>query len=98
MLLPGPVKDRGGIKFVQDFAGPTQHGLVQLTDIHTGRHTERIEDNIYRGTVLHEGHIFLGHDHRDNTLVTVATSHLITHGNLALIGNVDFHQLDDTGL
>ena len=70
--------------------------LQHLTDVHTGRHAERIQHDLDRCAVLQERHIFFRQDARDDTLVPVTSSHLVAFGNLALLRDVDAHQLIDT--
>ena len=49
-----------------------------------------------RGTaVWQEGHILNQKHAGDNTLVSVTSRHLIAHGNLTLLGNVDANRLID---
>ena len=43
------------------------------------------------------GHVFFGHDARDDALVAVAAGHLVADRELALHGDVALHQLDDAG-
>ena len=60
-------------------------------DVHTGRNTERIKNNIQWGAVGQEGHILTRKDARNNALVTVASRHLVTHAYLALLGDIAAH-------
>ena len=48
-----------------------------------------------RRAVGQEGHVLLGQDAGDNALVAVAAGHLVAHGDLSLLGDVDAHQLVD---
>ena len=68
--------------------------LEDLTDVHSARHAERIEHDVDRATVGEERHVLLGHDARDDTLVAVASGHLVAHRDLALLGEIDLHELD----
>ena len=76
-------------------ACPTQHGLIDLTDVHTRRYTKGIQYDIHGRAVLQERHILLTDNLGDNTLVTVTSGHLITHLQLALLGDDDFGHLHD---
>ena len=89
------VKDRCLKAFVELLTGPSEHGLVYLTQIHTGRHTQRVENDVDRRTVCQERHIFGTHNLRNNTLVTVTTGHLITDTQFALHGDIYLGHLDD---
>src|SRR5690606_19111009 len=42
------------------------------------------------------GHVFLGHDLRDDTLVSVASGELVAFGDLALGGDIYAHQVVDS--
>ena len=67
--------------------------LQDLSDIHTGRYTQRIQHDIQRTTVRQEWHIFYRQNTGNNTLVTVTTGHLITDRDLSLLCNVDTNSL-----
>src|SRR5690606_24019554 len=77
---------------------PTEVSLENLADVHTARNTEGVEDNVNRRAVFEEGHIFCGHDPRDDTLVAVAAGHLVADLELALDRDVDLHLLVDARL
>ena len=63
--------------------------LQHLSDIHTGRHAQRVKHDIKRASVGQERHILNRKHAGNNTLVTVTSGHLIAHRNLTLLGNVD---------
>ena len=67
--------------------------LQNLTDVHTGRHAQRVQHNVHRSAIRQERHILLPHDTGNDTLVTMTAGHLITHGNLTLLGDVDTDHL-----
>ena len=69
-----------------------------LTDVHTRRHAQRIQDDVHRRSVRQERHVFFRHDLGDDTFVAVASGHLVTDRKLALRGDVNFHLLDDAGV
>ena len=89
------IKDRRGELHTEFAACCTENGLEHLTDVHTRRHTQRVEYDINGRTILEEGHILLADNLGNNTLVTVTTSHLITDTNLTLLGYVNLGHLDD---
>ena len=64
-----------------------------LADVHTSWHPQGIEDDLHRRTISQKGHILSGHHFGDDALITVATSHLVTFGDFALLGHTDLHQL-----
>ncbi len=49
------------------------------------------------GAIRQEGHVGLRHDAGHDALVAVAAGHLVAHGDLALLGNVDPNHLVDAG-
>ncbi len=71
--------------------------LQNLTDIHAARHAERIEHDIDRLTVFQIGHVFHRHDAADDTLVAVASGHLVAGLKLALHGHENLDHLHDAG-
>ena len=73
----------------QTFGCQAQMHFENLTDVHPRRYAERVQDDIDRNTVLVIGHVFLRHDHRDNTLVTVTASHLVARLHATLDGKID---------
>src|ERR1700677_4164454 len=77
--------------------GPAEVRFEDLTDVHTRRHAERVENDLDRSSVGKVRHIFLRKDPGDDTLVTVASGHLVTDRELALHGDVDLDHLDDAG-
>src|SRR5216684_8165544 len=81
---------------VAEFLGsPAEVRLQNLTDVHTRRNAERIENDLDRSAVRHVRHVFLRHDAGDDTLVAMAAGHLVADGELALHGDVGLDQLDD---
>ena len=67
--------------------------LQDLTDVHTRRHTQRIQYDIQRTAIWQERHIFNRKDTGNHTLVTMTTGHLITHRDLSLLCNVNSYGL-----
>src|SRR5690554_8237326 len=71
-----PVED-GCRKFhSQFFTCPSQHSLEDLSEVHTGRYTQRVQNDIYGCTVGKERHILLTYDSGNNTFVPVTSCHL----------------------
>ena len=75
--------------------GPPEVRLENLSDVHSARHAERVEHDVHRTAVGEERHVLLGHDAGNDTLVAVASGHLVADRDLALLGQIDLHQLDD---
>ena len=71
--------------------------LQHLSDIHTGRHTQGVQHNIQGTSVGKEGHILHRKHSGNHTLVSMTACHLIAHGNLSLLGNVNAHGLVHAG-
>ena len=91
----GPVEDRRGELQPQLTAGPAEHGLVNLPEVHTRRHAQRVEYDVDDRTVFQERHVLVAHDLRHDTLVAVAAGHLVAHAQLALFGDINLRELDD---
>ncbi len=72
-------------------------GLEHLADVHAARHAERVEDDVDRRAVGQERHVLDRQDLGDDALVAVAAGELVAHADLALLGDVDPHELVDAG-
>src|SRR5690606_25479931 len=70
-----------------------QVGFENLPDVHTRRYAQRVEDNIDRRATGIVRHVFNRHNHRDHTLVTVATSHLVARLDATLDRQVNLDDL-----
>ena len=68
--------------------GKSEVDLKNLTDIHSGRNTQRVKNDIKRSAVLKEGHILLRKNTGNNTLVSVTACHLVADRKLTLLSNV----------
>ena len=67
--------------------------LEHLADVHAARDTERVEHDVDRRAVGEVGHVLDREDLRDDALVAVAAGELVALADLALLGDVDPHQL-----
>ena len=74
--------------------GPTEVRFENLADIHSGRHTERIQNDFHRGSVGQIRHVFFRKNTSDDAFVAVAAGHFISDRQLALHGDVHFDKLD----
>ncbi len=74
---------------------PIREQLQKLAEVHTGRHAERVQDDVNRPTVRQERHVFNRNDRRNDTLVSVPAGHFIADRKLALLCNIDFRKLHD---
>src|SRR4051812_47087430 len=77
--------------------GPAEVGLQDLTDVHSARDAQGVQDQVDCAAVLEVRHVLLGEHAGDDALVAVAAGHLVADGELALDGDVDLHHLDDAG-
>ena len=73
----------------QRLTGHAQVHFQHLTDVHTGRHAQRIQHDLQGRTVGQEGHILFAQDAGHNALVAVTAGHLVAHADLTLLSNVD---------
>ena len=81
-----------------EFLGsPAKVGFENLSDVHTRRNAEWVENDFHRGAVGQVGHVFFGNDASDDALVAVAAGHLVADRELALHGDVALYELDDAG-
>src|SRR5258708_1098164 len=76
-------------------AGPAEVGFENLSDVHTRRNAQRIQNNFDWSAIGHVRHVFVRNDARDDALVAVASGHFVADGELALHGDIDLDQLDD---
>ena len=63
--------------------------LQHLSDVHTGRHTQRVQHDVQRTSVRQERHILYRKYTGNDTLVSVTTSHLIADRDFSLLCDVD---------
>lgn len=79
--------------FAQALGREARVGFENLTDVHTRRNAQRVQHDVDRSTVGVMRHVFDRHDHRDHTLVTVTTSHLVTRLDATADGQVNLDDL-----
>ncbi len=77
--------------------GKTQMDLQNLSDVHTGRYAQRVQNDIERTSVRQERHILDWKHAGYDTFVSVTSGHLVTDRNLSLLRNVDTNRLVHTG-
>src|SRR5512133_3676501 len=95
LLYSRTVKDRGGKPYTEFLTCPCQNSLIDLTQVHPGRYTQRIENYINRSAIFKERHILGTHNFSYNTLVTMPSCHLIPDFHLTFFSDIDFCQTDD---
>ena len=81
----------------QGLSGKGQVDFQYLSDIHTGRHAQGIQNDVQRTSVRQIRHIFHRKHTGNNTLVAVSSCHLITDGNLSLLCYINAYGLVYTG-
>ena len=64
-----------------------------LSNVHTGRYTQRVQHDIQWTSVRKEWHILNRKYTGNDTLVTMTTSHLITNGDFSLLCDIDTYRL-----
>ena len=79
------------------FRSPAEVRFENLSDVHTRRNAERVQNDFHRRAVGHVRHVFFRNDARDDALVSVAACHLVADGKLALHRDVGLNQLDHAG-
>src|SRR5699024_2879099 len=62
----------------QTFSREAQVSFENLTNVHTRRYAQRVENHINRGAIGIVRHVLNRHDHGDHTFGNVTTSHLVT--------------------
>ncbi len=76
---------------------PAQMRLQHLTDVHTRRHAQRIQNDVDRSAILHVRHVLDRHDRGDDTLVAVAAGHLVAGLHAALHRQIHLDHLQHAG-
>ncbi len=73
---------------------PAKMRLEDLSDVHTRRHAQRVQNDLDRCSIRKVRHVFFGQNARDHALVAVAPGHLVADTQLALHRDVYLHHLD----
>ncbi|GFI65631.1 hypothetical protein IMSAG185_01234 [Lachnospiraceae bacterium] len=89
IILVGSVEHRRSHVKAQRLCGQGKMNLKYLSDIHTRWHTQRVQHNIQRTSVGQIRHILHGQHAGNHTLVAVTACHLVSHGDLPLLCNID---------
>ena len=82
---------------VKRVGGKTEVEFHDLTEVHTGRHAERSEDDVDRATVGGVRHIFLRQDAGDDALVAVAAGEFVANEHRAELRHFHVDLLNDAG-
>ena len=91
------VEGRGGDLPAQSLSRVAEVNFKNLTDIHTGRNAQRVQNDVQRGAVGQVRHILTRQDAGDDALVAVAAGHLVADGYLALLRDIHADDLIDAG-
>src|SRR4030042_2346401 len=67
---------------------PAKMRLEYLPNIHSRWHTERIKNNVNRGSIRKIRHVFIQQNHRTYSFVTMTTCHLITYLDFSFHRNI----------
>ena len=89
IFLVCAVENRGGYVKSKRCCCKAQVDLQHLSDVHTGRHTQRVQHDVQRTSVRQERHILYRKYTGNDTLVSVTTSHLIADRDFSLLCDVD---------
>ena len=98
LFLGNPIEDWSCDLEAQSFGGDAQMSFQYLADVHPAGHAQRVKHNVHRSSIRQEGHVFLGNDLGNHSLVAMPSSHFVADGQLSLTGDINFHLLDDSGI
>ena len=93
VLLPSCFQIWIQVNIPASVSNPTQVKLEHLAQVHSRRHTQRVEHDVNWSTVSQERHIFFWKNAGNNTLVAVAAGKLIALRNLTVLSDVDANHL-----
>src|SRR3979411_3263999 len=77
--------------------GVAEMRLEHLAHVHPAGYAERVQDDVDGGAVLEEGHVLRRQELGDDGFVPMAAGELVADADLALLRDVDTHELVDTG-
>ncbi len=97
-ILLGRAVEYGGRNLdAKLMTGHAQMQLKYLTDVHTRRHAQGVQNYLKRCAVGQEGHILFRQYARNDALVAVTSRHLVAYRDLALLSYVHPDHLIDAG-
>ena len=97
LILGGAVEDGCDSLEAEHTGRPPEVGFEDLPDVHSAGDAQRVEQHVHRRAVLHERHVLLGDDARDDALVAVSAGHLVARGELPLGRDIDLDHLEHAG-
>ena len=92
-----PSKTGVAIFDAECFGRPAEVRFEHLADVHARRNADRIQNDVDRRAIRQVRHVLDRKDPRDDTLIAVATRHLVALGDLPLLGDADADHLVDAG-
>src|SRR5690606_18434386 len=95
ILHRSPIEDRCCELASELLACPPEQRFIDLPQVHTRRHTQRVEHDIDRRSIFEERHVLDRDDPRHDTLVAVTARHLVANLDLALTRDIDLGELYD---
>src|SRR5215204_4165785 len=90
LVSSGSVKNWRCKFYSQLFTCPAKNSFIDLAKVHTAWYTQWIQYDVNRCSIFKEWHVFSTNDLRNNTFVTVTTSHLISHFQLTFYSEINF--------
>ena len=96
IFLMGTVEYGSGHLPAQLSGGNTQMNFQYLTDVHSGRNAQRVQNDIQRRTIFQIGHIFRRKNAGNDALVTVTACHLVADSDLSLLRDIQADNLVDS--
>ncbi len=97
VIVGGTIEVRGRDIKAENLCSQRQMQLQDLSDVHSGRHAQGVQNDIERTSVRKIRHILDGQHAGNDTLVSVTACHLVADRDLSLLCNVDADSLDNTG-
>src|SRR5688572_10043999 len=93
LISSSPVEDWCSEFHPEFLTGPAKNGFIDLSQVHTARHAQRIQYDINRCPIFQERHVFMTNDLGNDTFVTMTTRHLISHFQLTFYSEINFCKL-----
>ncbi len=87
------VEHRRGDRQPEHRRRPAEMRLHDLPEVHARRHAQRVEHDVDRRSVVGVRHVFFRQHLGDDALVAVPARHLVALQNLALLRDVDAHEM-----
>src|SRR5690554_3007908 len=89
------IEDRRRERSAELLPCPAKKRLEDLPQVHSGRHTQRVQQDVHGRSIFEERHVLDRNDLGNDTLVSVAAGHLVAHLDFALARDIDLRKLHD---